>query len=102
MGELNALRTRDHAETSRQADGGDDRPTAAGDRRVREVLPDRWKADPGRSGGPIRDRRPEDARLRDGLYAASQGWVIVQDDAVTLHGCGRHRAHLLALRFAGL
>jgi hypothetical protein len=85
MGELNALRTRDHAETSRQADGGDDRPTAAGDRRVREVLPDRREADPGRLGGDLRGWRLEDARL--------QGWTCLRGVSGLADRPGRCDAH---------
>ena len=59
------------------------RPAAVGNRRVRQAMQDRRDADPGEIG----DLKMPDFKMAS-TYAACQGWLIVQDDMLTLTTAG--------------
>jgi hypothetical protein len=79
----------DGPETSKQANTRDDGPAAAGHRRLRSMLPDRRHAD-------LAETEVGDWTMPNFsaacAYAASQGWLTVEDDVVTLTTAGLRAA----------
>jgi hypothetical protein len=79
----------DRSETSRQAGNGGDRTAAVGDHRVgkRCRIGGKLTQDDLAETSEIGDWKMPDFRMAC-LYAVSQGWLIVEDDALTLTTAG--------------